>query len=59
MKSLLLAMVAITSIGVVGYAFFGYAFSSPGSTVHPAMNVVYDQFPIRLFLHVFGSAVVK
>ena len=54
---MLLVLVAITSIGVVCYAFFGYAFSSPGSTVHPAMKVVYDQFPIRLCLHVFGSAV--
>jgi uncharacterized membrane protein len=57
MKSLVLGMVAIASIGVVGYAFFAYAFSAPGSTVHPAMKAVYNQYPARLYLHVFGSAV--
>lgn len=57
MKSLALFVVAIASLGVVGYAIFAYAFSPAGSTVHPAMKAVYNQYPLRLYLHVFGSAV--
>jgi uncharacterized membrane protein len=57
MKSLALFAVAIASLGVVGYAIYAYAFSPPGSTVHPAMKAIYNQYPLRLYLHVFGSAV--
>ncbi len=57
MKKTGLVLVLVTSIAVVGYALFAYAFSLPSSTVHPKMRAVYSQHLIRLYAHVFGSAI--
>jgi hypothetical protein len=56
-KKLALWLVAISSVGVVGYSIFAYAILSPGSTVHPKMKAVYIQFPVRMYSHIFCSAI--
>ena len=50
-------IVAISSLAVACYAVVGYAFLTPGQTVHPAMKAAYAAYPWRILIHVAASLV--
>jgi hypothetical protein len=45
------------SVAVAVYAVVGYAFLTPGQTVHPTMQAAYAQHPWRILFHVAASLV--
>jgi uncharacterized membrane protein len=45
------------SLAVAVYAVVGYAFLTPGQTVHPTMQAAYAQHPWRILIHVAASLV--
>jgi uncharacterized membrane protein len=45
------------SIAIAVYAIIGYAFLTPGRTVHPSMMAAYAAYPWRILIHVFASLV--
>lgn len=45
------------SVAVAVYAVVGYAFLTPGQTVHPTMQAAYAQHPWRILIHVAASLV--
>lgn len=47
----------VSSVAVAVYAVVGYAFLTPGQTVHPTMQVAYAQHPWRILIHVAASLV--
>ena len=47
---------ALSCVGVCGYALFGYLVQQPGATVHPDMKAVFAAHPWGIRLHVFGAA---
>jgi uncharacterized membrane protein len=48
-------LVTLASVAVAVYAVVGYAFLTPGRTVHPDMMVAYAAFPGRILVHVAAS----
>jgi uncharacterized membrane protein len=50
-------LVTLASVAVAVYAVVGYAFLTPGRTVHPDMMVAYAAFPARILVHVAASLV--
>jgi uncharacterized membrane protein len=50
-------LVTLASVAVAVYAVVGYAFLTPGRTVHPDMMVAYAAFPGRILVHVAASLV--
>ncbi len=50
-------LVLVLSLAVTGYGLVAYFVLPPGSTVHPAMRAAYAEHPVRILLHVAGSAV--
>jgi hypothetical protein len=57
MKTLTLWFIAFLSIGVVGYVVFSYAILTPGTTVAPTMKATYEEYRIRILVHIFASAI--
>lgn len=47
----------VCSVAVSVYAVVGYAFLTPGQTVHPTMQAAYAQHPSRILIHVAASLV--
>ena len=47
----------VSSVAVAVYAVVGYAFLTPGQTVHPTMQAAYAQHPWRILIHVAASLV--
>jgi len=47
----------VCSVAVAVYAIVGYAFLTPGQTVHPAMKAAYAAYPWRILIHVAASLV--
>jgi len=47
----------VSSVAVAVYAIVGYAFLTPGQTVHPAMKAAYAAYPWRILIHVAASLV--
>ena len=47
----------VSSLAVAVYAVVGYAFLTPGQTVHPTMQAAYAQHPWRILFHVAASLV--
>jgi hypothetical protein len=47
----------VSSVAVAVYAIVGYAFLTPGQTVHPAMKAAYAAYPWRIIIHVAASLV--
>ena len=47
----------VSSVAVAVYAVVGYAFLTPGQTVHPTMQAAYAQHPWRILIHVSASLV--
>ena len=45
------------SLAIALYAIVGYAFMTPGRTVHPAMMAAYPAHPWRILIHVTASLV--
>jgi uncharacterized membrane protein len=45
----------VSSVAVAVYAVVGYAFLTPGQTVHPTMQAAYAQHPWRILIHVAAS----
>ncbi len=46
-----------SSLAVALYAVVGYAFLTPGRTVHPSMMAAYAAYPWRILIHVAASLV--
>ena len=46
-----------SSVAVAVYAVVGYAFLTPGQTVHPTMQAAYAHHPWRILIHVAASLV--
>lgn len=49
--------IAASSVAVAVYAVVGYAFLTPGQTVHPTMQSAYAEHPWRILVHVTASLV--
>jgi len=49
--------IAASSVAVAVYAVVGYAFLTPGQTVHPTMQAAYAEHPWRILIHVAASLV--
>lgn len=47
----------VCSVAVAVYAVVGYAFLTPGQTVHPSMQSAYAAHPWRILVHVSASLV--
>lgn len=47
----------VSSVAVAVYAVVGYAFLTPGQTVHPTMQAAYAEHPWRILVHVSASLV--
>ena len=47
----------VCSVSVAVYAVVGYAFLTPGQTVHPTMQAAYAAHPWRILIHVAASLV--
>jgi uncharacterized membrane protein len=47
----------ILSLGVAGYALVAYTLFPLGSLLHPDMRAIYNQYPLAIHAHIFGSAV--
>lgn len=47
----------VSAVAVAVYAVVGYAFLTPGQTVHPSMQSAYAQYPWRILIHVAASLV--
>jgi len=47
----------VCSVAVAAYAVAGYAFLTPGQTVHPSMQSAYAEHPGRILTHVAASLV--
>lgn len=48
-------LIALASWGMVGYAAVAYTLAPVGSTVHPAMQAVYEEQRVMIILHIAGS----
>jgi len=49
--------ITVASVAVAIYALVGYAFLTPGQTVHPSMQAAYAEHPWRILTHVGASLV--
>ncbi len=47
----------VSAVAVAVYAVVGYAFLTPGQTVHPSMQSAYAAHPWRILIHVAASLV--
>lgn len=57
MRSAGLAVLAVLSLAVVGYAIGAYTLLPAGAAVHPGMRSAFEAHRVGLYVHVFASAV--
>lgn len=57
MRSTGLAILAVLSLAIVGYAVGAYTLLPAGAAVHPDMRSAFEAHRVGLYVHVFASAV--
>ena len=50
-------LILLGSLGVAGYALFGYTMRPLGSLVHPDMKVAYEADKLGIYTHIFASLI--